>query len=123
VYLFSYECRLRQLQREQRHKEKDRTRSSTSPPLIVHFTDHEAQALSEKIKNDETFLKAVQTLIIWLERGDCQKKNANIFYSMIQSTNSHIRRLLNDKNQYEDELREAKEKHNNQMTKIREQCE
>jgi hypothetical protein len=114
---------LRQLHREQRHKEKDRSRSSTSPPLIVHFTDHEAAALSEKIKNDETFLKAVQTLITWLERGDCTKKNANIFYSMIQSTNSHIRRLLNEKCQYEDELREAKDKYHKQMTKMTEQCE
>lgn len=42
---------------------------------------------------------------------------------MIQSTNSHIRRLLNEKCQYEDELREAKEKYQKQMTKTIEQCE
>lgn len=119
---YEFECRQRQHQREQRHKEKDRSRSSSSPPLVVHYTEHEATAISEKIKNDETFLKAVQTLITWLERGDCLKKNANIFYSMIQSTNSHIRRLLNEKCQYEDELRDAKEKHRKQMTKMMEQC-
>lgn len=118
---YEYECRQRQLQREQRHKEKDRTRSAS--PHVVHYTDHEATSVSEKIKNDETFLKAVQTLIVWLERGDCTKKNANIFYSMIQSTNSHIRRLLNEKCQYEDELREAKEKYQKQMMKMIEQCE
>lgn len=119
---YEYECRLRQQQREQRHKDKDRSRSSSSPPLVAHYTEHEATAVSEKIKNDETFLKAVQTLITWLERGDCMKKNANIFYSMIQSTNSHIRRLLNEKCQYEDELRDAKDKHRKQMTKMIEQC-
>lgn len=119
---YEYECRLRQLQREQRHKQKDRSRSSSSPPLVIHYTDHEATAVSEKIKNDETFLKAVSTLIAWLERGDCMKKNANIFYSMIQSTNSHIRRLLNEKCQYEDELRDAKEKYQKQMVKMIEQC-
>lgn len=119
---YEYECRQRQLQREQRHKEKDRSRSSSSPPLVVHYTDHEATAVSEKIKNDETFLKAVSTLIAWLERGDCMKKNANIFYSMIQSTNSHIRRLLNEKCQFEDELRDAKEKYQKQMVKMIEQC-
>lgn len=117
---YEYECRQRQLQREQRHKQKDRTRSSS--PHVVHYTEHEATSVSEKIKNDETFLKAVQTLIVWLERGDCTKKNANIFYSMIQSTNSHIRRLLNEKCQFEDELREAKEKYQKQMTKTIEQC-
>jgi hypothetical protein len=119
---YEYECRQRQLQREQRHKEKDRSRSSSSPPLTIHYTDHEATVVSEKIKNDETFLKAVGTLIAWLERGDCSKKNANIFYSMIQSTNSHIRRLLNEKCQFEDELRDAKDKYQKQMVKTIEQC-
>lgn len=79
--------------------------------------------MSEKIKHDETFLNAVQTLITWLERGDCTKKNANIFYSMIQSANSHIRRLLNEKCQYEDELRDAKDKYQTQMRKMIDQCE
>lgn len=119
---YEFECRQRQFQREQRHKEKDRSRSSSSPPLVIHYTDHEANAISEKIKNDETFLKAVSTLVAWLERGDCSKKNASQFYSMIQSTNSHIRRLLNEKCQFEDELRDAKEKYQNQMVKMIEQC-
>lgn len=122
-FKYEYECRQRQLQREQRHKEKNRPRALSSPPLIAHYTDHEAASVAEKIKNDETFLKAVSTLITWLERGDCVKKNANIFYSMIQSTNSHIRRLLNEKQQHEGELREAKEKYQKQMIKMGEQCE
>ncbi|CAG9827775.1 unnamed protein product [Diabrotica balteata] len=108
---YEWECRQRQLQREQRHRERmeeERLRPP-SPPPVVHYTEHEATAIAEKIKQDETFAKAVQTVITWLERGDCNKRNANNFYSMIQSTNSHIRRLLNEKNQYEEELRKAKE--------------
>lgn len=30
-----------------------------SPPPVVHYTDHEAIAISEKIKQDDTFTKAV----------------------------------------------------------------
>lgn len=30
-----------------------------SPPPVVHYTDHEATAVSEKIKQDDTFTKAV----------------------------------------------------------------
>lgn len=119
---YEYECKQRQHQREQRHREKDRNRS-TSPPTVPHYTDHEATNVAEKIKNDETFLKAVQTLVLWLERGDCSKKNSNIFYSMIQSANSHIRRLLNEKTQFEDEMNEAKNHYRIQMTKMIEQCE
>lgn len=121
---YEWECKQRQLQREQRHRERierDRLRPF-SPPPVVHFTDHEAAAVSEKLKQDETFSKAMQVLITWLERGDCSKKNSNIFYSMIQSTNSHVRRLLNEKNTYEEELQKAKELHKKQMQSLSVQC-
>lgn len=118
---YEFECRQRQLQREQRHREKERLRS-TSPPTI-HYNDHEATSVAEKIKNEETFNKAVQILVTWLERGDCSKKNANIFYSMIQSANSHIRRLLSEKSQFEDEYNEAKNQYKKKMSKTIDQCE
>jgi RNA recognition motif-containing protein len=118
---YEYECKQRQLIREMRHKEKARG-SSASPPLTTHYTDHEASVIAEKLKSDETFLRSVQTLIAWLEKGDCNKKNSNVFYSMIQSTNSHTRRLFNEKNQFEDELKDAKEKYQRQMMKMVEQC-
>ncbi|KAJ8959499.1 hypothetical protein NQ318_022196 [Aromia moschata] len=108
---YEWECRQRQLQREQRHRERmeeERLRPP-SPPPVMHYTDHEATAVAEKIKQDESFTKAVQIVITWLERGDCNKRNANNFYSMIQSTNSHVRRLLNEKTQYEEELKKAKD--------------
>ncbi|XP_033210952.1 ecto-NOX disulfide-thiol exchanger 2 isoform X2 [Belonocnema kinseyi] len=109
---YEWECRQRQLQREQRHRErveKERQRPPSSPPPVVHYTDHEASNVCEKIKQDDTFMKAVQVVVTWLERGDCTKRNANTFYSMIQSTNSHVRRLLSEKALYEEELQKAKE--------------
>ncbi|XP_034934226.1 ecto-NOX disulfide-thiol exchanger 2 isoform X2 [Chelonus insularis] len=109
---YEWECKQRQLQREQRHRErveKERQRPPSSPPPIVHYTDYEASNICEKIKQDDTFMKAVQVVVTWLERGDCTKRNANTFYSMIQSTNSHVRRLLSEKVSYEEELQRAKE--------------
>lgn len=64
----------------------------------------------------------MQVVITWLERGDCNKRNANNFYSMIQSTNSHVRRLLNEKSQYEEELKKAKEIMKGRMQGILLQC-
>lgn len=122
---YEWECRQRQLQREQRHKERlerDRLRP-VSPPPIVHYTDHEAISVSEKLKSDESFAKAMQVLVTWLERGDCSKKNANSFYSMIQSTNSHVRRLLGEKGIFEDELQMAKDHYRTQMQTMMLQCE
>ncbi|XP_058466906.1 ecto-NOX disulfide-thiol exchanger 2 [Malaya genurostris] len=114
---YDYECRQRKLQRERRHRERvedDRVRPS-SPQPVIHYTDHEATSISEKLKTDESFAKAVQTLITWLERGDCNKKNANNFYTMIQSTNSHVRRLLSEKTINDEELFRAREHYRKQM--------
>lgn len=122
---YDYECKLRQLQREQRHRDKvvkDRVSSSLSPPKTVHFTENEANTLTERIKNDETLGKSCQTLINWLERGDCNKKNSNTIYTMIQSVNSQVRRLFSDKATYEQELREAKDRHKRQMQEFKVNC-
>lgn len=56
-------------------------------------------------QNEERFGRAVQILATWLERGDCSKRNANGFYSMIQSAHAHLRRLGSEKSQLEEEAR------------------
>lgn len=63
-----------------------------------------------------------QIVVTWLERGDCTKRNANTFYSMIQSTNSHVRRLLTEKASYEEELQRAKELMKGRMQGLLIQC-
>lgn len=121
---YDYECKQRQQQREQRHRERislDRLRSQ-SPPPIAHYTDHEATAVAENLRNNETFVKAIQTITAWLERGDCTKRNANVFYSMIQSTHAHVRRLHTDKQQVEEDLRKARESYRKQMGTMSIQC-
>lgn len=119
---YEWECKQRQLQREQRHRqrnEQDRLRPLS--PVIIHFTDMEAANVAERLKSDD-FSAAIQTLITWLERGDCNKKNANTIYSMIQSINAHVRRLMNDKSLVDEELRKAQEQFNKQMTVLNTQC-
>uniref|UniRef100_A0A665WBM7 RRM domain-containing protein n=1 Tax=Echeneis naucrates TaxID=173247 RepID=A0A665WBM7_ECHNA len=110
--LYEWECRQRMLAREERHRrkmEEDRLRPP-SPPPIVHYSEHECSQLGDKIKDDGKFPEAVRVLLTWLERGEVNRRNANNFYSMIQSSNSHIRRLMSEKSQHEKEMEEAKEK-------------
>ncbi|XP_059377248.1 ecto-NOX disulfide-thiol exchanger 2-like isoform X2 [Carassius carassius] len=110
--LYEWECRQRMLAREERHRrriEEDRLRPP-SPPPIVHFSEHECSQLGEKLKDDSKFAEAVRVLLTWVDRGEVNRRNANNFYSMIQSSNSHIRRLMNEKAAHEKEMEEAKEK-------------
>ncbi|KAM4621245.1 ecto-NOX disulfide-thiol exchanger 2 isoform 2-T3 [Polymixia lowei] len=110
--LYEWECRQRMLAREERHRrkmEEDRLRPP-SPPPIVHYSEHECSQLGDKIKDDGKFPEAVRVLLTWVERGEVNRRNANNFYSMIQSSNSHIRRLMSEKSQHEKEMEEAKDK-------------
>ncbi|TNN71263.1 Ecto-NOX disulfide-thiol exchanger 1 [Liparis tanakae] len=109
---YEWECHQRMLAREERHRrkmEEDRLRPP-SPPPIVHYSEHECSQLGDKIKDDGKFPEAVRVLMTWLERGEVNRRNANNFYSMIQSSNGHIRRLTGEKTQHEKEVEEAKDK-------------
>ncbi|XP_045144290.1 ecto-NOX disulfide-thiol exchanger 2 [Echinops telfairi] len=110
--LYEWECKQRMLAREERHRrrlEEERLRPP-SPPPVVHYSDHECSIVAEKLKDDSKFSEAVQTLLTWIERGEVNRRSANNFYSMIQSANSHIRRLVNEKAAHEKDMEEAKEK-------------
>ncbi|XP_068596455.1 ecto-NOX disulfide-thiol exchanger 2 [Brachionichthys hirsutus] len=110
--LYEWECHQRMLAREERHRrkiEEDRLRPP-SPPPIVHYSEHECSQLGDQIKDDGKFREAVRVLLTWLERGEVNRRNANNFYSMIQSSNGHIRRLTGEKSQHEKEMEEAKDK-------------
>ncbi|XP_062846423.1 ecto-NOX disulfide-thiol exchanger 2 isoform X2 [Trichomycterus rosablanca] len=118
--LYEWECKQRMFAREERHRrrvEEDRLRPP-SPPPIVHYSEHECSQLGEKIKDDSKFPEAVRVLLTWVERGEVNRRNSNNFYSMIQSSNSHIRRLMNEKAVHEKEMEEAKEKFKNALGAI-----
>ncbi|XP_045495528.1 ecto-NOX disulfide-thiol exchanger 2-like [Colias croceus] len=96
---------------------------SPSPLRIQPFSNAAIVQLAEKIKSEEQFSATLPTLVSWLERGECSKKNSNQFYSMLQATNSHIRRLFNEKMQAEEELTECKERVKNHIQLVIEQLE
>lgn len=73
--------------------------------------------------DDSKFSEAVQTLLTWIERGEVNRRSANNFYSMIQSANSHVRRLVNEKAAHEKDMEEAKENFKQALSGILIQCE
>ncbi|XP_068623080.1 ecto-NOX disulfide-thiol exchanger 2-like isoform X2 [Battus philenor] len=88
--------------------ERNQRRRSKTPPRVEPFTQTALSTLTEKIKSEDEFVKSAPTLAIWLERGECNKKNANIFYSLIQVSNNQLRRLFNEKMQLDEEFHNLK---------------
>ncbi|XP_041857625.1 ecto-NOX disulfide-thiol exchanger 1 isoform X2 [Melanotaenia boesemani] len=123
--LYEWECKQRLLAREERHRRKiheDRLRPP-SPPPIVHYSEHEATMLAERLKDDHKFCEAIAVLFTWIDRGEVNRRTANHFYSMIQSANSHVRRLMSEKAQHEEEMEHAKEVFKNALLAILTQFE
>ncbi|KAM6978127.1 LOW QUALITY PROTEIN: ecto-NOX disulfide-thiol exchanger 1 [Tautogolabrus adspersus] len=123
--LYEWECKQRVFAREERHRRKvheDRLRPP-SPPPIVHYTEHEAGLLAERLKDDLKFCEATAVLYTWIDRGEVNRRTANHFYSMIQSANSHVRRLMGEKAQHEEEMERAKETFKNALMAILTQFE
>ena len=120
---YDWECRQRALQREMRHRERQEYDRKCPPsPPTVHFSDHEATQLIDKLKCDQSFLNAAQVLINWLDRGECQKRNSGHFYAMIQSTNNHVRRLQNERTSFENEWISARQLYHSRMQSVLVEC-
>ena len=67
-------------------------------------------------------MKSIETLMTWFERGDCNRRTAGTFYSLIQSSNVHVRRLMAEKANYYDELEQMKIKFRQRLQAIINQC-
>ncbi len=65
---------------------------------------------------------ATQVLNAWLERGDCSRRTSSYFYTLLQTTNSHVRRLVNEKAAYDEELAAMKSKFMLRLEGILRQC-
>ncbi|KAJ8253369.1 hypothetical protein GJAV_G00212160 [Gymnothorax javanicus] len=123
--LYEWECRQRMLAREERRRRliQEEHLRPPSPPPIMHYSEHEGSLLAERLKDDSQFSEASAVLLTWIDRGEVTRRTANHFYTMLQSTNGHVRRLLNEKAQQEEELELARERFRNAMMAILTQFE
>ena len=72
---------------------------------------------------DTGMMQACRQLFAWLERGSVDKRSAGLFYSLVQSCNGHVRRLLLEKQQQEHELNQARVSYKQCVQELILQCE
>ncbi|KAG8174801.1 hypothetical protein JTE90_004076 [Oedothorax gibbosus] len=107
---YEYECMMR------KKEEIQKVLRPPSPPPIVDYSECHAAILGESLRNEESFKQALNVLTTWLDRGECNKRNAGTFFSMIQVTYNRIRRLVAEKTKFEDELTAVEQKLHQQST-------
>lgn len=74
------------------------------------------------LTDDQQFSGAAGVLFAWIDRGEVNRRTSNQFYSMIQSANSHVRRLMVEKVQEEEEMERAKEAYKSALLAVLTQC-
>ncbi|XP_035228734.1 ecto-NOX disulfide-thiol exchanger 2-like isoform X2 [Stegodyphus dumicola] len=104
---YEFKCQQRAFQMEVFHRDHLNMNKSEllTPQSVVPYSERKAVHLIEKLHSENTFKQAVVTLVTWLEKGECNKKNSSIFFSLIQSVNGHIKKLINEKGKYEDRVK------------------
>ncbi|KAJ2941128.1 hypothetical protein O0L34_g10363 [Tuta absoluta] len=108
---------------DQNEFEKNKRARQKTPPRLEPFNPATLTTIGEKIKSDDEFLQAAPTLVAWLERGFCDKRNANQFYSLIQASNNQVRRLFNEKMALDDEFHTMKSSLREKFLKVVDQFE
>ncbi|XP_045539496.1 ecto-NOX disulfide-thiol exchanger 2-like [Papilio machaon] len=89
-----------------------------TPLRVEQFTSTALTAITDKIKSEEEFATSAPTLAAWLQRGECNKRNAHIFYSLIQVSNNQLRRLFNEKMQLDEEFQNLKSSFKERFARI-----
>lgn len=125
-----YECEQRELAQQMKFRQNyeaeqwpPRPTTPQSPPKPVIYNENEAADLQEELKKDETMIRAINIIITWLERGACTRKTVNVFYGLLQTVNSNVRRLMTEKETQEEEIRKLQETFENRFSKILTQFE
>lgn len=86
------------------------------------FSDHEATVLLEKIRREKNIFDCLQVLVQWLEKGECNRKTASTFYSLLSSTHSNVKRLIKEKGEHEELVKRQKQEQLEKAHRIKDQC-
>jgi len=89
----------------------------------AHHAVHQAAHQAAQIRTGESdkFGYSLGLLLVWLERGNCHKKNADRFFSMIQAASSHVKRLVGERGDWEVEVERLREQHKARSRELRDQ--
>jgi len=80
-----------------------------SPPGHPTYSDREANRITEDLKLDDKYEKAAETLVFWLNSGECNKRNSMFFFNMIQAAMTHVKKLASEKHNYEEQMKILKD--------------
>ncbi|MGH0133360.1 UNVERIFIED_CONTAM: hypothetical protein FKN15_061550 [Acipenser sinensis] len=84
----------------------------------IRFTEEFMVDKAIYLSDDSKFTEAIAVLVTWIDRGEVNRRSANHFYSMVQSANSHVRRLMNEKAMHEEEMELAKDRFRDSLSGI-----
>ena len=109
-------------------REEDKMRSQTESQEAETgdqsslFDNKKARSLLEELRKDTAIFKTWQILTQWFARGECTRLTSNTFYSLLNSTHSHIKRLINERKDHEALVEKEKQQQLMRANVMKQQC-
>lgn len=97
-------------------KEEDRNLN------LTYYNRQNVFQILDLLRHDASIVQALETMAHWFERGECNRSTVNVFHSMLNTTHSFVKRLINKRKEHEELVEKQKKQAMEQGNEIKQQC-
>ena len=89
---------------------------------LMYYDRQNAFQILDLLRRDISIVQSLETMAHWFERGECNRSTVNVFHSMLNTTHSFVKRLINKRKEHEEQVEIQKKQAMEQANEIKQQC-
>ena len=97
-------------------KEEDRNLN------LMYYNRQNVFQILDFVRRDTSIVQSLETMAHWFERGECNRSTVNVFHSMLNTTHSFVKRLINKRKEHEEQVEKQKKQAMEKANEIKQQC-
>jgi len=89
---------------------------------LMYYNRQSAFQILDLLRRDNSIVQSLETMAHWFERGECNRSTVNVFHSMLNTTHSLVKRLINKRKEHAEKVEKQKKQAMEQENEIKQQC-
>ena len=89
---------------------------------LMYYNRQNVFQILDLLRHDNSIVQALETMAHWFERGECNRATVNVFHSMLNTTHSFVKRLINKRKEHVEQVEKQKKQAMEQANEIKQQC-
>ena len=89
---------------------------------LMYYNRQNVFQILDLVRHDTSIVQALETMAHWFERGECNRTTVNVFHSMLNTTHSFVKRLINKRKEHEEQVEKQKKQAMEEANEIKQQC-